>query len=627
MSRHPNYKSIKDTNQHSTAITIVDPNIEQEEEEEDPLSQPQQQTIHQHQAQQSISNRKMPTTLETQQPLTTKKILQAQQSDPFCISITQQLVLPQNKFFVFFFFHSSSLLYRKYQPKKSSQVLFQIVIPLSLRNQILHQYHDSNFGGHFGPRKTIPAIQSKYYWNNMENDIIAWCRNCEICISRSIPRTQFNAELHPIKVSAPWEIIACDCITFPTSTKGNNSIVVFMDYFTKYPEAFAVSDIKATTIANLFINEIICRHGSPKHFLTDRGSNFTSKLLQAVCTILQVNKIFTTPYHPQCDGLVERYNRTLSDSLAKLSQKDNYNWEKYLPFALFTYRISPHISTKFSPFFLLYGRDPILPMEIDIPSLEKLINPENPTHVNHYISSFQEILGTTQEIVKTNINNAQQQQKDQYDKNICKNANFTEGDIVTITNRANIDPTIGKLSTKQIGPYRIIKLYPNATAKIAYIHNPNLTDQIHLNRLTLYPKTPNSDLIEPINEYTIGDIVLAKTSKLFWPAEVINFSDLPPSKRNVKNSIAVQFFTKNSLKEAILLNNIIPISDFNSVNDILQRQRNIKGFEKAWLRAQQSTKFIDFHPKTNESIIKTKHGLECSTACQSITQPEVKTHF
>jgi transposase InsO family protein len=135
-----------------------------------------------------------------------------------------------------------------------------------------------------------------------------------------------------------------------------------MDYLTKWPEVFAVADQTATTVAQTLV-EIISRHGVPAKLLSDRGANFLSDLLHEVYALLGIKKINTSAYHPQTDGLVERFNRTLTDMLAKTVDQSGRDWDKRIPYVLYAYRTSLQKSTRESPFYLLYGRDARLPTE------------------------------------------------------------------------------------------------------------------------------------------------------------------------------------------------------------------------------------------------------------------------
>ena len=125
---------------------------------------------------------------------------------------------------------------------------------------------------------------------------------------------------------------------------------MFVDYLTKWPEVFATADQTALTIANLFVQEIVCRHGVPAQLLSDRGKAFLSQLMEGVCKVLGVRKVNTTAYHPQTDGLVERFNRTLTSMLAKRVEKGGADWDLHLPYVLFAYQASIQESTLESPF-------------------------------------------------------------------------------------------------------------------------------------------------------------------------------------------------------------------------------------------------------------------------------------
>ena len=96
---------------------------------------------------------------------------------------------------------------------------------------------------------------------------------------------------------------------FPLTQRGNKYVVVFMDYFTKWVEAYAVPDQQAQTVARLLVENIVCRHGVPQELLSDRGSNFLSDLMLEVCSLLGIKKLNTSSYHPQTDGLVEKFVR------------------------------------------------------------------------------------------------------------------------------------------------------------------------------------------------------------------------------------------------------------------------------------------------------------------------------
>jgi transposase InsO family protein len=137
---------------------------------------------------------------------------------------------------------------------------------------------------------------------------------------------------------------------------------VAMDYLTKWPEARAIPDANAENVANFIYEQIICQHGCSQILLSDRGTHFNNNLIKRLMEKFQIKHLLSSPYHPQTNGLVERFNRTLCESLAKLSLT-NKDWDLYVASTLFAYRTSKHSTTKMEPFYLVYGRSARLPMD------------------------------------------------------------------------------------------------------------------------------------------------------------------------------------------------------------------------------------------------------------------------
>ena len=139
------------------------------------------------------------------------------------------------------------------------------------------------------------------------------------------------------------------------SKSGNKFILVICDYSTRYPEAVPLKNIETGTIAEE-LGEFFARTGVPAEILKDQGSKFTSQLLKEVYRIMKIEPIRTCPYHPQTDGLVERFNSTLKSMLKKMAKDDPTDWDRWLPYLIFAYREVPNESTGFSPYELLFGR-------------------------------------------------------------------------------------------------------------------------------------------------------------------------------------------------------------------------------------------------------------------------------
>ena len=165
-------------------------------------------------------------------------------------------------------------------------------------------------------------------------------------------------------ITEPFTRVAMDIIgPLPRSRSGNKYILVLCDYGTKYPEAIPLKSIDAEHIAEQLIG-VFSRIGIPREILTDQGSNFTSQLLAELYRLLNIHPIVTSPYHPQTDGLVERFNQTLKSMLRRFSDEEGKEWDKMIPYILFAYREVPQATTGFSPFELLFGRDVRGPLDV-----------------------------------------------------------------------------------------------------------------------------------------------------------------------------------------------------------------------------------------------------------------------
>jgi hypothetical protein len=180
--------------------------------------------------------------------------------------------------------------------------------------------HAGKFGAHLSDCKVHSQLLRHYWWEGMRKDITNWTRACLVCTTRSAGRA-VRPPLSPIPVSGPFDRVGVDVIQFPCTRRGNKYAVVFMDYLTKWPEVFPVADQSAATIAKLLVEVVVSRHGVLTEVLSDRGQAFLSGLMKEVEVLLGFHKVNTTAYHPQTDGLVEHYNRTLTAMLTKTVEK------------------------------------------------------------------------------------------------------------------------------------------------------------------------------------------------------------------------------------------------------------------------------------------------------------------
>ena len=180
---------------------------------------------------------------------------------------------------------------------------------------MLQQLHNIKTSGHLGVAKTLGRIRGRFYWVKCRQDVQDWCRNCDVCAQKQGPQ-KIIAPLKTVSVGSPVEHIAIDVLgPLPVTEAGNKYILIIANYFTEWVEAFSLHNQEAKTVADK-LNEVICQFGIPLIIYSDQGRNFESALFAELCLLLDIQKTRTTPYHPQSDGMVERFNCTMGMHLS-----------------------------------------------------------------------------------------------------------------------------------------------------------------------------------------------------------------------------------------------------------------------------------------------------------------------
>ena len=168
---------------------------------------------------------------------------------------------------------------------------WQLVLPRSRIPKVLEELHNGLTGGHFGIMKTLQKVRERFYWARARDDVERWCQACDACAARKGPKKRSRGKLHRYNVGAPFERIALDILgPLPRTSDGNKYILVVIDYFSKWPEAFPIPDQEATTVAEVLVREWISRYGTPLQLHSDRGTNFTSAVFKGLCQFLGIDK-------------------------------------------------------------------------------------------------------------------------------------------------------------------------------------------------------------------------------------------------------------------------------------------------------------------------------------------------
>ena len=280
-----------------------------------------------------------------------------------------------------------------------------------MRKEIFDQLHSSRTAGHFGRDRTVESIERRFYWSGLKKDVARWVRECDMCARAKPGPGLGKSPLHQFRINEVMHCVAIDILgPLPLTQNGNEYIIVLGDYYSKWVDAWAVPDHTAQTVADKIITGFFTKFGCPAQIHTDQGREFQSELFQLVCEKFGIEQ--TSPYRPNSDGLVERFNRTLKQMLRIFSAENPKDWDDHLPYLLMAYRSSQHKSTGCTPNLLFLQRELTCPIDL-------MVGPPPNTLVDvcpvQYIEWVKSAINLTHELVLKNLGIAATRQKTYYD--------------------------------------------------------------------------------------------------------------------------------------------------------------------------------------------------------------------
>jgi len=243
----------------------------------------------------------------------------------------------------------------------------KLVVPETLVRKVIQMHHDKVFAGHQGIKRARDLLKLHYYWPNLNRNVETYVKQCESCSKLKVGKNP-TAPLGELpETSYPYELTSLDiCGPYPETKRGNRYLLTFIDHFSRYPEAIPLPQQDAPTVARALVTEIFSRLGCPQTITSDRGTNFMSELFQEICKLLKVKWINWTSFNPQMQGKVEKIHQGLNQSMSHYVNKYGNDWDEFVNYALMVHHAVPHSTTRYSPFYLLYGRETRLPAEDDL---------------------------------------------------------------------------------------------------------------------------------------------------------------------------------------------------------------------------------------------------------------------
>ncbi|OAE27858.1 hypothetical protein AXG93_3459s1010 [Marchantia polymorpha subsp. ruderalis] len=289
-------------------------------------------------------------------------------------------------------------------------------------------------GGHYATRNTvIKIVNAGYWWPTMFKDVHDYVRRSHTTRHEKHPKT-----LHPSSHGL------CD----------------------KMVEAEATRKDDAATVANFLFKSIITRYGCPLELVSDRGTHFLNKVIEDLTNHFQIKHRKTTPYNPKANGLTEKSNGLLCKIQLKVTVNQAHDWDTKLPAALWAYRTAEKITTKQTPYFLVYGQHPILPIEFEVPT-QRTLNTRRMGAEESQLYRLQEVMVLEERRHEAEVRTKQIQlrRKKKYDRKV-KPVLLEKGDLALLYDSRHAR-FLGKLHLRWMGPFRVIEVFPNGFIQLA----------------------------------------------------------------------------------------------------------------------------------------------------------------
>ena len=424
------------------------------------------------------------------------------------------------------------ILYLAITSKSTNRRRLLLVIPEPLREKLCLQFHSDAFAGHLGSRITYEKMRIRYYWPKMAAYIKEFCRSCAVCNRfKHFNPASVRSRMEIIGESEVLGTVAMDIVgPLPTSSNGNKYALVVVDHLSRWPVVYPLKSKSAAHVRSALIR-FVCDYGCPARILTDNGGEFLDTIMTSVYKMFGVKKLNTTSYRPSTNGINERFNQTLIEMVRALAQGINAkSWEDMLPFALFAYRTAYHPATGDTPFYLMYGREPRLPIDLLFNKIPADLPRTGITQLQRFRRQLVQNLITAREIAADSIRLTQEDRVFNSNRE-HRGEPYQVGERVWVYFKDNSAELTGKMTTNWHGPFRIVQVASNSTVKIQGAYNWKHRPVVNIARVRRCYDADSRPTADPED---LVDHVPTDISKILPPDSFLPEEDLDDEEYDVE---------------------------------------------------------------------------------------------
>ena len=365
------------------------------------------------------------------------------------------------------------LIYRTKLNQITGEEARRIVVPRSYIRTVFYWSHEHETAGHFGINATSLRAQRRFYYPGMMSDMKRMVMQCKACLAK-ITKANLKRGVHvPAKNGYPLETVYIDLVgPLPATIDQYKYILTIEDGFTRMAWAYPLKNKEGTTVARVFLDNFICRYGMPQRVHSDNGKEFVNKIMEELMDRLRVDKTTTPTYNPN-SNIVERLHRTLNQTMRVFMERDETQWNQYLPGFLMAYNTKVNASTGFTPHYAFFGREMRLPVDLVLPAPTK-------TNLNQHVNQLLDRITKMYSYIRQNNEAVIRRNAAGY-----QNAkfNFKVGDKVMYLSPRKFGSKPGKITDQWIGPYTVIRRISDVLYRIKPTHFEGPSIAVHVARL------------------------------------------------------------------------------------------------------------------------------------------------